>query len=43
MTARRHPVHHVHSSWPAPITGLIAAFLFAAVLIVYAVLLFVRG
>ncbi len=30
MTVRRH-IHHVHSSWPAPYTGVIAAVLFGVV------------
>ena len=32
MTLRRH-VHHVHSSWPSPYVGLIAAILFGAAVI----------
>jgi hypothetical protein len=32
MTIRRH-VHHVHSSWPSPYVGLIAAILFGAAVI----------
>jgi hypothetical protein len=32
MTVRHH-VHHVHSSWPAPYTGVIAAILFGAAVI----------
>jgi hypothetical protein len=39
MTAR-HRVHHVHSGWPAPYTGVIAALLFAvAVMGVFSMLL----
>jgi len=39
MTARRH-INHVHSGWPAPYTGVIAAVLFAiAVLVTFNLLL----
>jgi len=39
MTVRRH-VHHVHSSWPSPYVGLIAAVLFGvAVMAVFSMLL----
>ena len=38
MTTRRH-VHHVHAGWPAPITGVIVALVFASILAAYAVLL----
>ena len=39
---RRH-IHHVHAGWPAPITGVIGAIVFAAVLAAYAVLLILRA
>ncbi|HEX8111935.1 MAG TPA: hypothetical protein VF516_29585 [Kofleriaceae bacterium] len=41
MTVRRH-VHHVHSGWPSPYIGVIAAILFgAAVLGVFSMLLWI--
>jgi hypothetical protein len=42
MVARRH-IHHAHAGWPAPITGVLAALLFASVLAAYAVLLILRA
>ena len=42
MTTHRNLVHHVHTGWPAPITGVIASGLFAAFLGVYLVLLLLR-
>jgi hypothetical protein len=39
MTVRRH-IHHVHSGWPAPYVGVLAAVLFGvAVLGVFSMLL----
>lgn len=35
--------HHVHTGWPDPLTGVLASFVFAVVLAVYAVLLIVRA
>jgi len=42
MVARRH-IHHAHAGWPAPITGVIVALVFASVLAAYAVLLILRA
>jgi hypothetical protein len=42
MIARRR-IHHAHAGWPAPITGVLAALLFAFVLAAYAVALLQRG
>jgi len=42
MVARRH-IHHAHAGWPAPMTGVIVALLFAAVLAAYAVMLILRA
>jgi hypothetical protein len=42
MAAHRR-LHHVHTSWPAPITGVIASLLFAIFLVVYAFVLLHRG
>ncbi len=33
MTARRHYVRHVHTGWPAPYTGVIAAIAFAIAIV----------
>jgi len=42
MVTRRH-IHHVHSGWPAPMTGLIVSLVFAAILAAYAVMLILRA
>jgi hypothetical protein len=40
MTVLRHHVHHVHSGWPSPYVGFVAAALFGvAVLGVFSMLL----
>jgi hypothetical protein len=33
MTTHRHYVRHVHRSWPAPYTGVIAALAFAIAIV----------
>lgn len=38
MTAHRR-IHHVHTGWPTPITGVIASLVFAALLAYIALLL----
>lgn len=42
MIAHRR-THHAHVGWPAPITGVIAAMLFAFVLAAYALVLILRA
>lgn len=42
MTAHRHHIRHVHSSWPTPYAGVIAAALFALAVVGFFSLILLR-